>query len=41
MDNSLASKILGIQFRPPKESLYEMAEAMIAAGVIKDKRKKA
>lgn len=41
VDNSKAQRILGVRFRPAKESFFEMAESMIAAGVIKDKRKKA
>jgi hypothetical protein len=33
-------EILGIQYRDPVESIQEMAESMIASGLVVDKRNK-
>mmetsp|Transcript_37487 Transcript_37487/g.27248 ORF Transcript_37487/g.27248 Transcript_37487/m.27248 type:complete len:216 (+) Transcript_37487:325-972(+) len=37
-DNSRSREILGINYRPSKDSLIEMAHAMIDSGIIEDKR---
>ena len=39
IDNTRAQTILGINFRELDETLVDMAEAMIALGLIPEKRK--